>query len=1078
MPSRDDGVGTLDFGVDDARVAELAATRQGRVSQRGFLYQAGYAVARLASMHTQKPVLSLGDIPLAIRYDWAEDLDEVVQGNGIVFTQCKHVDNIGEAIRLATVLLAFAPKLLWTNNATRERIILRLVCTDNRFANSNGPQRLNCSPASVAKAAVLDCIKATFTQPPTGDRTKWRSDADAFGHQRLAQSLWDHAEILYLDGAVVIDRSVAPAFPAERAALDLWISDGRVHPDANGIALSAARALIHGNLIAFDPSAASGKEGSAELEKSFGRLVAQPKLIERGIIRAALAFCRYPPRASPRPQLVTRDFLREQASLTPTEFVARLPTWADVARGPTPQTRFIERAQTAALSERVRQQLAADRPKPVVVSGPPGSGKTTLARRVAALLVQAGDCVVMDPGLDRGPLQRDEGEELLEALNAITQAARKVLLVLDDPFFDESGWPDLLRKVQSQRLPVTVLAASPTLLYEQYGGTLSCLSFPLQQPTEAERRDIREAWQCDESLVRDIDDFWLLCVQVAEGRPAAEVMRRLWRSLNDGRDPREARLEDLSWRVVAFTIACFFGREAGQGHACPEPLLARVLAGLDRRQPSIASELAGICFGRGWDVFRVVRNERDNWDYEGALIGVMHTRLAEEAWRLLPSAMGESVVARWIVDASLEAPECVSRVALLAGVLRMAGRCELASLLAKSWAARRSGDLRHLSSLANMLWRFDCASAARQLHGVLRAQATEGAHGWLALSTLLHLGQALPDSIEGVLLAADFSWAPHRAVKFFKELRRSRPADLPACRANLRERLGEGEVSPYLVTWVINQEQREQLEHARDWRSLQHLLRDVLSWLSRSSNREATDVYVKLIDLAQELPGTGCDDARRDLGIAIKAWLSETKAAGAGAVWTKYLHFLRWPRGAPVGTPHQIDALVEFSQETKGALNELRAWAVRDAWRWLCGGTGEDSTDVRTQYLRFLWTMDNIAAAVEMRREVADRTLRWLRERGDTRVRDVWSAFLGVLAAGGFENTAIDALEFWVERVSERSLEKSDQAVVQELPRLLRTYASVFAASPRGARASRCASKLVACYWHTNRREPTARRPR
>ena len=65
------------FLIDDEKISKLSATRQGRISIGGFTYQASYAVARLASMYTGKSILSLRDIPEIIRYDWAEDLDEI-----------------------------------------------------------------------------------------------------------------------------------------------------------------------------------------------------------------------------------------------------------------------------------------------------------------------------------------------------------------------------------------------------------------------------------------------------------------------------------------------------------------------------------------------------------------------------------------------------------------------------------------------------------------------------------------------------------------------------------------------------------------------------------------------------------------------------------------------------------------------------------------------------------------------------------------------------------------------------------------------------------------------------------------
>lgn len=92
------------FLVSESRLRELTATRQGRVSLAGFNYQAAYAVARLASMLTRRPIFELSDFPLRLRYDWGEDLDELCENGRVVFTQCKRIDSIGQPAALSSVL--------------------------------------------------------------------------------------------------------------------------------------------------------------------------------------------------------------------------------------------------------------------------------------------------------------------------------------------------------------------------------------------------------------------------------------------------------------------------------------------------------------------------------------------------------------------------------------------------------------------------------------------------------------------------------------------------------------------------------------------------------------------------------------------------------------------------------------------------------------------------------------------------------------------------------------------------------------------------------------------------------------
>src|ERR1035437_7036747 len=126
------------FLIDDNKVRELSATRQGRVSISGFTYQAAYAVARLASMLANQQILDCDDVPVALRYDWAEDLDEIDADGNAVLIQCKRIDDIGQPASLARVLLGLVPKFLWTPLEQRSKMRFRIVCTDKRFRHE-GP---------------------------------------------------------------------------------------------------------------------------------------------------------------------------------------------------------------------------------------------------------------------------------------------------------------------------------------------------------------------------------------------------------------------------------------------------------------------------------------------------------------------------------------------------------------------------------------------------------------------------------------------------------------------------------------------------------------------------------------------------------------------------------------------------------------------------------------------------------------------------------------------------------------------------------------------------------------------------
>jgi ABC-type cobalamin transport system ATPase subunit len=143
--------------------------------------------------------------------------------------------------------------------------------------------------------------------------------------------------------------------------------------------------------------------------------------------------------------------------------------------------KFVERDQTDALREKVRQSLIQPLLRgtsnlPVLfVIGPPGAGKSTLVRRVAATLVDSGEVVLADAGLNLagGP---NDLRSYAEDLQELAGAGRPVLLVLDDPLFEEAGWIDLLVHVKQPGFRVAAIAATPDFLHQRYRSQLSKLS--------------------------------------------------------------------------------------------------------------------------------------------------------------------------------------------------------------------------------------------------------------------------------------------------------------------------------------------------------------------------------------------------------------------------------------------------------------------------------------------------------------------------------------------------------------------------------------------------------------------------
>ncbi|HLX08758.1 MAG TPA: hypothetical protein VKY89_12945 [Thermoanaerobaculia bacterium] len=770
------------FLVDEARVRKLAATRQGRLSLGGFAYQSAYAVARLASLYTGRRILALDGIPTLQRFDWAEDLDEVEKDGRVVFTQCKRVSDIGQAGKLADVLLNFAPKWLWTPADRRLSLRFRLVCTDRRFAES-GPALLSKyrprHGESSREDVIADVVNNLKSAPSRkSDRALWQEDAEIAGLAYLSESLWEQAEVIYLSDEIIADDPAGPLFRAEQEALAELLRMRFVLPKRQQQVLNALRGLVHSNVVAFDPT---GRESLPVVDR-------EPRVNNHADVYYALFEFQTPPEASPPFRVITRQFLDVAAGEPKKPFVARRPRWADVVHGESSAIRFLEREKTSELLAIIRdellEQVGAEAALPMLLMlGAPGAGKTTLLLRVAARLVQEAQVVVAAPKLNLDQIEDLELEMFLQGIGRLEEGGLPVVLILDDPFFADSRWPSLLRRMATTSSRVVVLAASPEYLFQEFGSQvqgrqIDLTIFLLPRPMRAERAKLAVLYGRDPDLfARRDEDFLVLAMEASAGVSFGSIVERIWSTLNHGLsiDPK-LRPEELPWTVRAYLAICYFNRF---NLKCRDFLLKAILNLSERERPPDGFEydLQRLLDKHGWSIFKATElGENLCW------YGAAHPLIAVEAWRLRPVPSFD--VADWIVRASLDTPGAEPDIGMLAALVESAQSTKKPFLarLAETWnQAALSGlvETRRLCSLIAGLLGESAKGATRHFIIGLRAcLAREDDQSWLALWTLLRSAD-LPEvrslkvkiDIKRVIAVANFFLVPAIAARFVIESR-------------------------------------------------------------------------------------------------------------------------------------------------------------------------------------------------------------------------------------------------------------------------------------------------------------------
>jgi tetratricopeptide (TPR) repeat protein len=958
-----------DFFIPEKRLLALKATPAGRSGEGGYNYQRAYAVARLAAMRTTQTLLGLADHPKLLRYDWADDLDELLGDGSVCFTQCKRMDDIGASAKLAEVLSGFAPKWLWTPEPKRAQVRFRLVSCDPRFAHG-----FKKDAAGTEACAHFSSQLATVPSQQS-DRAKWQLEADSIGHKRLFDALWQSLELVYVAKDVISNDPAGALLPAERAALNHLMQWNVIWGNTQADALARLRRLLHENLVKFDPA--------DQTEPAV--LNTRPHTIDPAEVRLAL-FAKEKD-APPLPfTVVDRIHLADARAVERRRYLFEPPEWHHVVHGADEQLKFIERDQTGALAKDVREQLIAPLRRgtgslpALFVTGPPGAGKSTLVRRVAAQLVEAGEVVVADAGHNLTGIVPGGVEPYVQQLTRLAQQGFPVLLVLDDPLSVESEWIDLLRHLKQPSLQLAVLSPTPDFLYHshehQLRGVQVC-TFPVSPPSAAEKEAIARFYghALNESETLP-DDFLVMVAEAAEGKPFPEIMQRLWETLNGGQGiPGNVAFKDLPWPVRAFWLVSALHRTYTP---CPIPILQAVLAqsggtdGLD-----VPTSLAKLKAQGGWRVFRVFQPADVFWESGGELVSSAHQKIASVAFEKRPGSWLDGEVIQLLAEATLRSPLSLAYVAVAAGTLtkfKVNPDDRLAKELMRQWieaaATERSVETRNLCSLSANLQIAGGRELVQPMFPSLLQRAT-GNDGWLAALQLYNISadkgqeRSFPKSIDPnrLIADADFSIAPNRATQFFNAVGKSSPYTVIVSRlcASLDGKL-DWQINGSLLSWLLS--------HARQSEIVCRL--DVLQqWLVDHDD----DAYVRAPFMAfiQRLPKEQrFDQLREQTATETAKWLADHD--DDTYVRTQYLAFIP-----------QLPKEMRFDQLREQAATETAKWLARH----------EENADVRTQFLAFIQRLPKEKPFDQLREQAATETAKWLaRHEENADVRTQFLAFI------------------------------------------------------------------------------------
>ena len=930
-----------DFFISEERLVTLKATPAGRGGEGGYNYQRAYAVARLAAMRTGQTVLNLTDYPKRLRYDWADDLDELLGDGSVCFTQCKRVEDIGAPANLAEVLSGFAPKWLWISEQKRAHVRFRLVSCDPRFVHDFKKETKRAEVWTNFESQLAAC------PTPQSDRAKWQKEADSTGHDRLFDAIWQSLEFVHVDKDVVLNDPAGPLLPAEQAALDHLGRWNVIWGETRKDALNSLRRLLHENLIAFDPA--------DQTEPALPNRA--PHTIDAAEVRAAL-FAKERD-APPLPfTIVDRIHLASARRVERKRFLFEAPEWHHVVHGADELLKFVERDQTASLALEVRERLIAPLRRgtgslsALFVTGPPGAGKSTLVRRVAAQLIEVGEVVVADAGHNLAKFVPGGVEPYIQQLTKLALQGRPVLLVLDDPLSAESEWIELLQRLKKPGLQLAVITPTPDFLFHSHQHELrgvQVYAFPVNPPSAAEKRALACLYGHALNESKNLpDDFLVTVAEAAEGKLFPEIMQRLWETLNGGQGiSRDACFKDLPWHVRAFWFVSALHRTYTP---CPLPILQAALAqsggtgGLD-----VVTSLAKLKAQGGWSIFRILQPANVLFRAAGELVSTAHQKIASVAWEKRPGSWLDKEVIRLLAEATLRAQASAVYVASAAGTLATANPnpdSTLADELMHQWAEavakNENVETRNLCRLVSGLKTNGGRKLVERMSPSLRQRA-KGHDGWLA-ALLLHTLSAdkwqkrsFPVGIKlnTLITEATFSIAPQRAIYFSNAVRADEDHKAIVSRlcASLDGRLA-WQIKSFLLTWLISHAPRSEVIRR---------LNKIEEWLA--DHDDDTAVRTQYLAFIQQLPKEKrFDDLREQAATETTEWLSAPEHADDTTVRTQYLAFI---------------------QRLPPELDELRRQAGLLTSQWL--KTHPENFDVCTGYVSFLLAVrDPALAALEL----------------------------------------------------------------------------------------------------------------